>query len=175
MFNSMSLYLDCIYTLFTELLYLPLTMAQRFALNRADHYFLHKAAKGSQVEVQLAKLGELKAMQPAVSRLSRLIATDYLRVQPHLQVIARQKRIKLPVLPDWEDRMALRKLAQLSDETFDREFVTYALAFNQKKRQLYEGVLRGGMSPIVRQFARGAIPILEAQVLMTQRVQRNEG
>ena len=175
MFNSMSLYLDCIYTLFTELLYLPLTVAQQFALNRADHFFMHEAAKDNEVEVQLAKLGELKAMQPAVSQLSRLIAADYLRVQRQLQFIARQKRIKLPELPDWEDRMALRRLAQLSAEGFDREFVTFTLAFNQKKRQLYEGVLRGGMSPIVRQFARGAIPILEAQVLMAERVQHKEG
>src|SRR5690348_3421189 len=93
------------------------------ALNQQDQKFVQEAAAGGIAEVEMGKLAEQRAAEPAIREFGRWMATDHELVNGILANIARSAGVTPPQAPDQEHQAMMQKLEALQGAEIGRAHV----------------------------------------------------
>ncbi len=128
------------------------------AFAKPDRAFLDSAMKGDNSEVTLGRIGEQRAMRPAVRDFAHMLVTDH---GEHFNKVADMAKAMGMTPTDAimpEAAQEQRKLRRLSGRAFDREFVRYMI--NDHREDIREFKAQAaGTGPTAR-MASDTLPTL---------------
>ena len=90
-----------------------------------ERIFLQKAAEGGTAEVQLGKLAVEKASADDVKAFGQKMVDDHTQLNNQMAPLAESKGVALPRKMGKADQAEYDKLANLSGEAFDKEYIAY--------------------------------------------------
>ena len=99
-----------VFALFTVML----AYAAETTLSAKEKRFMHKAAIGGMLEVQLGQLAQQKAEAKDVKDFGSRMVTDHGKANDELKALAAQKDVKLPEKLKGKEKSAVDKLSRLS-------------------------------------------------------------
>ncbi len=88
-----------------------------------DKEFLHKAAEGGMMEVQLGQLAADKATDPEVKAFGQKMVTDHSALNASMKPIAERMGVKVPDHLNRKDQGTYNKMNALSGTDFDKAYV----------------------------------------------------
>lgn len=89
-----------------------------------DKQFLTNASQGNYDEIQLGKLAEEKATNPAVKAFGRRMVTDHTRLTEKMKPYADSWAISAPNALSSDAQKEYNKLQGLSGKDFDKEYIS---------------------------------------------------
>ncbi len=136
----------------------------------ADRAFIEKATAGGMLEVELGKIAQQKASNSEVKRFGQKMSGDHARANSELEKIAVNRGVPVPsALPD-EKRADVDRLAGLSGEQFDREYMKFMVADHQQDVAEFRKASTTSGDPEVKRFAAKTLPVLEEHLKMAEKV-----
>jgi putative membrane protein len=129
-------------------------------LSKGDRKFIMKAIDGGMAEVEIGKLAQEKASNDKVKEIGRMLVEDHTKAGTQLQQIASQKGVDLPD-EQKENEKKIGKLASLSGEEFDREFLKRQYKHHEQDIRQFERTAEKSDDPDLRKFAANTLPTLQ--------------
>ena len=94
-------------------------------LNQSDERMLKQLAQAHLSEIALGKLAQDKAQSNEVKSFAKKMLDDHMKAQDELKQLAQSKGVGLPVEADRQQQSVEKKLAALSGEKFDRQYMNH--------------------------------------------------
>jgi putative membrane protein len=94
-------------------------------LNQSDERMLKQLAQAYLAEIALGKLALDKAQSNEVKSFAKKMLDDHMKAQDELKQLAQSKGMSLPVEVDRQQQSVEKKLAALSGEKFDRQYMNH--------------------------------------------------
>ena len=129
-------------------------------LSKGDRKFIMKAIDGGMAEVEVGKLAQQKASSDKVKEIGQMLVTDHSKAGAELQQIAAKKGVSLPDDEKDNDKV-MGKLASLSGEEFDREFLKRQYKHHEEDIRQFERAAEKSDDSDVKSFAATTLPTLE--------------
>lgn len=96
---------------------------QASSQQETDKDFIHKAAEGGMMEVQLGQLAADKATDPDVKAFGQKMVTDHSALNESMKPIAARMGVKVPEHLNRKDQGTYNKMKALSGASFDEAYV----------------------------------------------------
>ncbi len=136
-----------------------------------DKTFVTSAAEGGMFDVEVAKLAQDKASDPAVKDFARKLVDDHSAANDKLRQLATSHDLALPGTLPADKRKELDKLAKLSGAAFDRQFIQrVGLKDHRSDIALFEKASRDAKSDDLRAFAKASLPTLHEHLSAAQKL-----
>jgi putative membrane protein len=141
------------------------------ATNNADQLFVRQAALGGQAEVELAKLADRRAQDPAVKDFAHHMIEDHGKANDRLTSLAKNEHITLR--SDWDtDHKVIRdQLSKLNGAAFDDLYIRSQIADHQKTAQLLEWHISSAQSESLKGFSVQTLPTVLDHLQSAQEIQ----
>ena len=97
-----------------------------------DKTFVFKATQGSMDEIAAAKMALKKSKNDDVRNFAQKMVTDHTQLIADMKPFADQMGVQPPTKMSPEDKMESERLASMSGDTFDKEYVTAMVADHHK-------------------------------------------
>lgn len=138
-----------------------------------DLAFMNDAAPGGLAEVELGRLAAERATSPQVKQFAQQMIEDHSKAGKKLEQLAQLKKVKLPpgVLP--EAKQTKEKLAKLTGENFDREYVKAMVQMHEKDVAAFAAVSKNATDADVKAFAAATLPTLQHHLEMIRALAKN--
>lgn len=94
-------------------------------LIKADEKLAMQLAQANIIEINSAKLAEEKSKNEQVKVLAKKMLDDHTKALDELKQLAQAKGITLPTEPDRQQKLMENRLASLSGEKFDKQYVQH--------------------------------------------------
>ncbi len=94
-------------------------------LNQSDERMLKQLAQAHLSEIALGKLAQDKAQSSEVKSFAKKMLDDHTKANDELKQLAQSKGVSLPVEADRQQQSVEKKLAALSGEKFDRQYMNH--------------------------------------------------
>lgn len=137
-------------------------------LNQQDRQFIDAAAAGSQAEVEMGKLAEQRAREPAVREFGLWMATDHTIAGEALSYIAGRAGVQPQATLDAQDQAALARLQKLSGARFDQEYVPLQVRMHEETIALFRNEAQSGENARLKRFTDHMMPMLQAHLSEAQ-------
>ena len=99
--------------------------ASQAKLNQSDERMLKQLAQANLAEIALGKLAQEKAQSNEVKSFAKKMLDDHMKAQDELKQLAQSKGVSLPAEIDRQQQSVEKKLAALSGEKFDRQYMNH--------------------------------------------------
>ncbi len=131
-----------------------------------DLAFMNDAAPGGLAEVELGRLAAERATSPQVKQFAQQMIEDHSKAGQKLEQLAQLKKVKLSpgILP--QAKQTREKLAKLTGENFDREYVKAMVQAHEKDVAGFEAVSKNATDADVKAFAAATLPTLQHHLEM---------
>jgi putative membrane protein len=140
-------------------------------LARSDRKFIENAAKGGLFEVQVAKLAESKASDPAVKDFAKMLVDQHTNANNELTQLANSKGVELPAAPGFMQRHSENSLAKRSGADFDKHFVSeVGIKDHQKDIKDFEKAAKDVKDPDLKAFIEKTLPTLREHLAQAQKL-----
>jgi putative membrane protein len=146
-------------------------MANGSGLARSDVKFIEEAAKGGLAEVELGKLGQKQAQDPAVKDFAARMVKDHSAANNSLTRIADAKRVVLPSTIDKSHQKDIDKLAKKSGADFDKAYMDHLLKDHKKDVKEFQKASKDANDPDVKSFAAKTLSTLEGHLQLAERTE----
>ena len=140
---------------------------------KPEHKFVHEAAKGGLIEVQMGKLAAQKGQSSSVKQFGDRLMRDHQDANNKLKKIAQKKGITVPQQLEQKDQKMIEHLQSLSGKEFDTAFIQHAVENHQKDIKKYEQQASEGEDPAIRSFASETLPVLREHQRIAQTLADN--
>ena len=137
-------------------------------LAKSDAKFIENAAKGGLAEVEMGKLAQQQAADPAVKDFGARMVKDHSAANDKLKPIADAKSITLPSSLDRSHRKDYDKLAKKSGADFDKAYMDHMLKDHKKDVKEFEKEAKSGKDADIKGFASDTLPTLEEHLRLAQ-------
>lgn len=137
--------------------------------------FVHEAAMGGQMEVQMGELGQQKAQNQQVKSLAAALVKDHTAANQKLQQIAQGKGLTLDKSLDQKHQKHLAMLKTQSGAEFDKAFVEHALKDHKKDIAKFEKFQKQMDDQQLKAFIDETLPKLRNHYQMAQSAARTLG
>jgi len=134
------------------------TMKFTIPIDKDDAQFAIQAAASCLAEFQLGKLAVKNGSDKRVKNFGLLIVKDHIKANDKLQMIAKLKKINLPVTVDTNEQKEIDELAKTSGKAFDQLYLNDMIRDHQKNVELYKKASTQLMDPDLRAFAVKNLP-----------------
>jgi putative membrane protein len=136
----------------------------------ADQKFVEDAAKGNRAEVELGKMVESKAKDPAVKQFAQMMVKDHTDALNQLQKLAQSKNITLPdgVPSDAQDLQ--QKLSTEQGKQFEKDYMSGMVEDHQKDVQEFQDASQNLKDSDLKQWAGTMLPKLQQHLAKAQAV-----
>jgi len=145
------------------------------SLDRQDRNFVKEAASGSMLEVKLGELASQKASNPEVKQFGERMVRDHSMAGERLREIVQAKNVALPEKMERKHQRAYDKLARLSGEEFDRQYMSYMTKDHKKDIDLFRKEADKGKDPDLKSFASQTVQVLEEHQQLANNVSAKVG
>jgi putative membrane protein len=129
--------------------------------NSTDRNFVDKAAADGTAEVTLAKLAMDRAQSMEVKNFARKMLEDHNKANTELKQIADKKGVNVPTTLDDKHQRVYEKLAKLSGDEFDREYIKAMTEDHDDAVTLFRNETEKGQDADLKSFAMKTLPVLE--------------
>jgi len=140
--------------------------------NQEDRSFVRQAAIGDMAEVQMGKLAEQRAADPAVRVFGRWMATDHALIGAILTNIVQHEGLSPPQTLDQQNQAMVQKLGGLEGSQFDRTYVPLQIEGHRKTITLFQNEAKSGESPPLKIFAARILPTLQQHLAAAEELQK---
>lgn len=133
-----------------------------------DEHFIHEAAAGGMMEVELGHLAAERAASAEVKAFGQRMVADHGKANQQLMKIATSKGMTFPrELPaDMQRQRDL--LARMSGAEFDRMYMQHMVKDHKKDVAEFEKQAEKGTDLAVRTFAQQALPTLREHLTLAE-------
>jgi putative membrane protein len=140
-------------------------------LARADRKFIENAAKSGLFEVQVAKLAESKATDPAVKDFAKMLVDQHTNTNNEPTQPANSKGVELPAAPGFMKRHSENSLAKRSGADFDKQFVSeVGIKDHEKDIKDFEKASKDVKDPDVKAFIDKTLPTLREHLAQAEKL-----
>jgi len=133
-----------------------------------DEKFLHDAAAGGMMEVELGRLAVERAESADVKAFGQRMVTDHGKANQQLTQIATSKGMTLPRALPADMQQERDRLARLSGAEFDRMYVQHMIKDHRKDVAEFEKQAEKGTDPALRSFAQQTLPTLREHLTLAE-------
>lgn len=137
-------------------------------LSRSDQSFIKDAAGGGMLEVQLGKLATEKAASQQVKDFGKKMEQDHSKVNRELKTLASANNIQIPDKLEGKNKSTYDRLAKLSGERFDREYMKTMIDDHKDDVDHFKKAADKADSAEVKQFASKNLPTLQEHLELAQ-------
>ncbi|MDB5841815.1 MAG: hypothetical protein JWQ23_3767, partial [Herminiimonas sp.] len=140
-------------------------------LSKADENLMRQIAYANMAEIEAGKLALSKTQNDNVKTFAQKMVDDHTTSTKELQTLAQGKGVTLPSEPDKQHRDMMKKMGQLSGESFDRRYLAQGgLADHKKTHALLQRVESRAKDPDLKAFAGKTMPVVDQHLVMAQRL-----
>jgi putative membrane protein len=126
-----------------------------------DQQFITEAAQDGRTEVELGKLAQRKASDPAVKRFAQKLVADHTKANQQLESLPQASQVsQSATIPD-DKRRTIDELSSLSGKEFDKRFIDAMVSDHEKAVSRFQEVASAASDPQVKQFASQTLPTLK--------------
>lgn len=133
-----------------------------------DEHFVHEAAAGGMLEVELGRLAAERAASAEVKAFGQRMVTDHGKANQQLTQIASSKGITLPKALPADKQRERDMFARLSGAEFERMYIAHMVKDHEKDVAEFEKQAEKGTDPAVRTFAQQNLPTLREHLTLAQ-------
>ena len=141
------------------------------ALSASDRKFMEKAAAGGMAEVELGNLAKQKAGNAQVKEFGEKMVQDHGKAGDELKQIASAKGVALPTSVDKDHKKDLDKLARLSGDKFDREYMEHMVKDHKKDVKEFQRAAKDSRDADVKAFAAKTLSVIEGHLQVAERTE----
>jgi putative membrane protein len=127
----------------------------------ADEKFIKQAAQGGMMETELGKIAAEKAGSDKVKEFGRRMDQDHGKVNQELKELAANKGVKLPGRLAGKQKSTVDRLAKLSGEVFDREYMRAMIDDHKEVVEKFQREAQKADDPQLKQFVSKQLPTLK--------------
>lgn len=138
------------------------------AMGSADRMFMHKAAIGGMVEVQLGTLAQQKASSDQVKQFGARMAEDHGKANDELKQIASTKGVQLPTALDKKNQGVMDRLQKMSGAQFDKAYMSDMVSDHKEDIADFKKEAGSGKDADLKGFAAKTLPTLQEHLQMAQ-------
>jgi putative membrane protein len=144
------------------------TPARGVALKHDDNAFVHAVAMDGMAEVDLGHLATQKAKNPDVKRFAQRMVADHSKADAELKQLVSNMAMTVPASLNDEQKAERDRLAKLSGDEFDREYMSLMSAGHDKAVNAFQDEAENGSIPEVKQWAAKILPTLKEHQAMAK-------
>lgn len=127
--------------------------------------FLQTAIRGDTSEIMLGRMAEKRADSPSVREFGRVLVDDHSKARSQASALARRMGMSVPQMPLRSAVVERSRLAPLTGELFDREFVRYMVKDHREDISEFHKQIAMNGGPVSR-LARMQLPVLQKHLDM---------
>jgi putative membrane protein len=135
---------------------------------RADTQFVEKASQGGLAEVELGKLAQQKATNPAVKEFGRHMETDHQKANDELKSIASKEGMTVAASMNSKDQAFYDRLSKMSGAQFDDTYMRQMVRDHQTDIAEFQKEATSGSDESLKNFASMTLPTLRQHLKMAQ-------
>lgn len=126
-----------------------------------DRNFVEDMAADGQAEVALGQLAQQKATSPEVKEFGEMMVRDHTKAGQELKSIAAKHSIELKADLNDDSKDLRERLAKLSGNEFDREYIKAMVDDHEKAVDDVKEKAEKSDNPEIKQWASKTLPTLE--------------
>lgn len=128
--------------------------------NNDTSSFMHKAAIGGMMEVELGNLAQKQASNAQVKEFGALMVKDHSKANAELKSIAAAKKVMLPTTYPEKEQKHMDEMKKLKGIDFDKHYMSMMVDDHQKDIALFKSATNNSDTSISK-FAIKTLPVLE--------------
>lgn len=142
-------------------------------LDSASRDFLDKTAQNVTGELQLARLAEQKATNPAIQQYAKDVISDHEQLNSQLQQFASKHNVQLPTTPSSDLRTKVSDLQKLSGNNFDKQFLNTMVQQNEKNVNSFVKIAeQENVNPQLQLWAVQSVPKIGTHLVEGRSIQK---
>jgi putative membrane protein len=131
--------------------------------------FVKQAAQGGMTEVELGKVAQSKAQDPAVRKFAEDMVKDHSEANEELAALAKGKGLTVPSSLDAEHKAIVQKLSAKSGADFDAAYSKQMVEDHDKTLALFQGATKSSDLDVAA-FAKKTLPTLKEHRQMADKL-----
>jgi putative membrane protein len=141
-----------------------------FALEvtKQDSKFMMQAASSDMMEIATSNMALQKSQNADVRRFAQMMIDDHTKTSEQLKSIAATKNVTLPAEMDSKHRAMADKLAGVSADRFDMEYMKMQVKAHEAAVKLFQTESNKGTDADVKGFAAANLPALQTHLTMAR-------
>jgi putative membrane protein len=144
-------------------------------VSSTDQTFMMNTAKAGMAEVELGKLALQNASSDAVKKFGQKMVEDHSKKNDELKALAASKNVVLPSEVDAQDKAMHDKMAAMTGEAFDREYMTMMVAGHRKVVESFRAEAAAGQDADLKAWVTKTLPGVEEHLKLAQDTNRAVG
>jgi putative membrane protein len=132
--------------------------------------FLKTVSDINLTEVELGKLAERKASDPAVKAFGRRMIEDHSKAQEAVRPLARREHVMLAAKPGADSAALYKKLDALSGAEFDKVYIETMLGGHKGAIVMLVHEIEHDPDAAIKGFAKDALPIIQDHIRLAENV-----
>lgn len=133
--------------------------------------FVKTAIRGNIAEVQMGELAQKQAKNPRLQELGSMLVNDHSKARKEAVELAKDMNIDPPTKPTEDAQETYDRLAKMSGDEFDEEFVEVAVEDHEEDIEAYTEQAEDADNEQVAAYARTTLPVLEKHLEMAQKLE----
>jgi putative membrane protein len=130
--------------------------------------FIRKAAQINLGEIELGKLAERKATDPAIKDFGALMVRQHTQLQQRLEALAKDHGIVLPTAPGAKQVALKDKLAKESGQQFDNDYIQHMLSGHKGAIAMFENEIENGTNTAYKACAEKGLPVIQDHIRVAE-------
>ena len=148
--------------------------ASHMKLNQSDERMMKQLAQSRLSEIALSQLAQEKAQSNEVKSFAKKMLDDHTKAHDELKQLAQSKGVSLPAEPDRQQQLVEKKLAALSPEKFDRQYMQHESTHALKDtHRLLERISSKAEDADLKSYAIKIISTVESQQQLATDTRKN--
>lgn len=123
--------------------------------------FVHDAASGGMMEVELGKIAQQKANSQRVKNFGKMMVDDHTQANNNLKDIATKKNIDIPATVTDDQRKDIDKLSKQSGSAFDKAYVDMMVDDHKKDIDALKKAQSDVNDNDIKTFITNTLPVLQ--------------
>ena len=140
----------------------PMT-SREFGSETADLYMY---------KMELAKLGVDKAANMGIQKFAQTLVDDQADIYDDFKAFAKDNKICIVPVVTKENKDNLAELSNLTGKQFDKKFLELVAECNQSSLKILANATKSIKDAAVKDMCKKAIPTVQKQIYVTQRLQK---
>ena len=136
--------------------------------------FITKAIEGNLAEVQLGQLAQQKGASDGVRTFGQQLVTDHTAANQKATAVAGQMSVTPPSEPNKQQKAVYDRMAKLSGDAFDRQFVKHMVDDHKKDVAEYQKAAKRKNDPAAG-YADETLPTLQQHLQTAQSLTKDAG
>jgi putative membrane protein len=139
---------------------------QQAAQDKASQKFLTEAIEGNLAEVQMGQLAQTNGTSDGVRSFGQMLQKDHSEANQKASAAATSLGVTPPTAPNSKQKADYDRMAKLSGEKFDQEFVKHMIADHKKDIREYDKEAK--KNDAAAGYAKEALPTLHKHLETAQ-------